>query len=55
MVTLSGEEFIGDKRVAEQSGGASLFDSEKTGGEKRKRARNDDSADVEGYLGCYLL
>ena len=32
-------------------GGASLFDASKTGGEKRKRARQDDPSDVEGYQG----
>uniref|UniRef100_A0A0M3HJI1 Uncharacterized protein n=1 Tax=Ascaris lumbricoides TaxID=6252 RepID=A0A0M3HJI1_ASCLU len=31
--------------------GASLFEGEKTGGEKRKRVRNMDSSDVNGYTG----
>ncbi|ETN81303.1 WD domain, G-beta repeat protein [Necator americanus] len=44
-------EFIGNKEVAIKSQGESLFDSKKTGGEKRKRQANFDSSDVEGYTG----
>ncbi|KAF8366640.1 prp-17, partial [Pristionchus pacificus] len=47
----NGDSFIGDKQKAQDNKGGSLFDSTKTGGEKRKRARNDDAGDVEGYEG----
>ncbi|VDM58037.1 unnamed protein product [Angiostrongylus costaricensis] len=44
-------EFIGDKEAAVKSQGESLFDSKKTGGEKRKRLANFDASDIEGYTG----
>ncbi|KAJ1350188.1 hypothetical protein KIN20_005920 [Parelaphostrongylus tenuis] len=44
-------EFIGDKEAAIKSQGESLFDSKKTGGEKRKRLANFDPSDIEGYTG----
>ncbi|EPB73633.1 WD domain, G-beta repeat protein [Ancylostoma ceylanicum] len=44
-------EFIGNKEAAVGSQGESLFDSKKTGGEKRKRQANFDASDVEGYTG----
>ncbi|CAB3408477.1 unnamed protein product [Caenorhabditis bovis] len=46
-----GAEFIGDVKKAVAEGGVSLFESKKTGGEKRKRLRNDDASDVDGYTG----
>lgn len=42
---------MGDVKKAEASGGASLFDSTKTGLEKRKRKANFDASDIEGYTG----
>ncbi|CAI2294881.1 unnamed protein product [Caenorhabditis sp. 36 PRJEB53466] len=47
----SSNAFIGDTKKAAAEKGVSLFESKKTGGEKRKRVRNDDSADVDGYTG----
>ncbi|KJH45743.1 WD domain, G-beta repeat protein [Dictyocaulus viviparus] len=44
-------EFIGDIEAATKNQGESLFDSKKTGGEKRKRMANFDSSDIEGYTG----
>lgn len=46
-----GNEFIGNKDAAIGSQGESLFDSKKTGGEKRKRQANFDPSDLEGYTG----
>ncbi|CAD6194784.1 unnamed protein product [Caenorhabditis auriculariae] len=46
-----GTEFIGDKLKAEEEGGISLFEHKKTGGEKRKRVRNADAADIDGFTG----
>ncbi|VDN24020.1 unnamed protein product [Gongylonema pulchrum] len=43
--------FIGDTKKAEETQGASLFEGQKTGGEKRKRKRNMDPSDVDGYTG----
>ncbi|VDK48856.1 unnamed protein product [Anisakis simplex] len=43
--------FIGNVEKATEKLGASLFEGEKTGGEKRRRARNMDSSDVNGYTG----
>ncbi|KAI6241236.1 Pre-mRNA splicing factor [Aphelenchoides fujianensis] len=47
----SGSALIGDKQKAKQTGGASLFESTKTGGEKRKRTANYDSTDIDNYTG----
>lgn len=47
----SNNKFVGDVIKAEQEKGESLFESKKTGGEKRKRVRNYDSADVDNYTG----
>uniref|UniRef100_A0A914WM07 Pre-mRNA-processing factor 17 n=1 Tax=Plectus sambesii TaxID=2011161 RepID=A0A914WM07_9BILA len=47
----AGEKFVGDVKKAEEAGGVSVFESKKTGGEKRKRVMNFDSTDVEGYTG----
>ncbi|KAK6035178.1 hypothetical protein COOONC_27317 [Cooperia oncophora] len=44
-------EYIGNKEAAIENQGASLFESTKTGGEKRKRQANFDPSDVEGYTG----
>lgn len=44
-------KFIGDAKKAEENNGVSLFESAKTGGEKRKRAANYNSADLENYTG----
>uniref|UniRef100_A0A1I7XMU5 CAF1C_H4-bd domain-containing protein n=1 Tax=Heterorhabditis bacteriophora TaxID=37862 RepID=A0A1I7XMU5_HETBA len=44
-------EFIGDVSAASESQGVSLFESKKTGGEKRKRNANFDSSDIDGYTG----
>ncbi|CAI4225281.1 unnamed protein product [Auanema sp. JU1783] len=44
-------KFIGNKEEAAEKLGASLFDSVKTGGQKRKRTYNFDATDVEGYTG----
>ncbi|VDM98434.1 unnamed protein product [Thelazia callipaeda] len=44
-------QFIGDVEKAQESQGASLFEGQKTGGQKRKRKKNMDSSDVEGYTG----
>ncbi|VDO09628.1 unnamed protein product [Haemonchus placei] len=44
-------EYIGNKEAAIENQGESLFDSKKTGGEKRKRQANFDPSDVEGYTG----
>ncbi|KAK5973076.1 Pre-mRNA splicing factor [Trichostrongylus colubriformis] len=44
-------EFIGNKEAAIENQGASLFESKKTGGEKRKRQANFDPSDIEGYTG----
>ncbi|PAV85509.1 hypothetical protein WR25_09875 [Diploscapter pachys] len=47
----AGNEFIGDVKAAEANQGASLMDSKKTGGEKRKRERNMDASDLDNYTG----
>ncbi|CAI5437401.1 unnamed protein product [Caenorhabditis angaria] len=46
-----GTEFVGDTKKAVAEGGVTLFDSKKTGGERRKRLRNDDPSDIDGYTG----
>ena len=48
---FQGNTYIGDAKAAEENLGATLFDSKKTGGQKRKRNANYDAADVEGYTG----
>jgi hypothetical protein len=45
------QKYVGDAAKAEQTAGVSLFESKKTGGEKRKRVTNYDAGDVEGYTG----
>lgn len=47
----AGNTFIGDVVKAEETGGTSLFESTKTGGQKRKRVVNYDASDVDGYTG----
>jgi pre-mRNA-processing factor 17 len=47
----AGKSFIGDVKKAVEEKGVSLFESKKTGAEKRKRVANYDAADVEGYTG----
>ncbi|KHN81906.1 Pre-mRNA-processing factor 17 [Toxocara canis] len=44
-------KYIGDVQRAKEKQGASLVEGEKTGGEKRKRVRNMDASDVNGYTG----
>ncbi|KAK6018628.1 WD domain, G-beta repeat protein [Ostertagia ostertagi] len=44
-------EYIGNKEAAIENQGESLFESKKTGGEKRKRQANFDPSDIEGYTG----
>uniref|UniRef100_A0A0N4ZCY7 WD_REPEATS_REGION domain-containing protein n=1 Tax=Parastrongyloides trichosuri TaxID=131310 RepID=A0A0N4ZCY7_PARTI len=46
-----GSTFVGDVNKAEENDGASLFDSAKTGREKRKRQVNRDPSDIEGFTG----
>jgi pre-mRNA-processing factor 17 len=43
--------YVGDVKKAEANLGVGVFDSKKTGGEKRRRACNFDSSDVDGYTG----
>ena len=50
---ITGNEFIGDVKAAEANQGASLMDSKKTGGEKRKRERNMDASDLDNYTGNF--
>ena len=38
-------------KAAAENQGATLFDSKKTGGQKRKRNTNYDPSDVDGYTG----
>ncbi|KAM3722366.1 Pre-mRNA-processing factor [Dirofilaria immitis] len=45
------DRFVGDVKKAQETQGAGLFEGQKTGGEKRRRKRNMDSSDVEGYTG----
>ncbi|KAK0422031.1 hypothetical protein QR680_007322 [Steinernema hermaphroditum] len=47
----AGNQFVGDVKKAKETAGASMFDGVKTGGEKRKRTRNFDASDVDGYTG----
>ncbi|PIO56242.1 hypothetical protein TELCIR_22359, partial [Teladorsagia circumcincta] len=49
--SLLGHEYIGNKEAAIENQGESLFESKKTGGEKRKRQANFDPSDIEGYTG----
>lgn len=51
----STNEFVGDVLKAEQNDGISLFESAKTGGEKRKRAKNTNAGDVSNYAGNIIL
>lgn len=44
-------KFVGDIIKAQQENGESLFESKKTGGEKRKRLNNKDASDVDNYTG----
>lgn len=47
-----GRTIIGAKEVAEESGGKTVFESTLLRpSDKRKRHRNDDPADIEGFLG----
>nr|CAD2173577.1 unnamed protein product [Meloidogyne enterolobii] len=43
--------FVGDVESAHLTGGRSLFESAKTGGQKRKRIVNFDASDIDGYTG----
>lgn len=43
--------YVGDVKKAEANLGVGVFDSKKTGGEKRRRAYNFDASDVDGYTG----
>ncbi|CAK5009775.1 unnamed protein product [Meloidogyne enterolobii] len=43
--------FVGDVESAHLTGGRSLFESAKTGGQKRKRIVNYDASDIDGYTG----
>ncbi|KAF7634599.1 hypothetical protein Mgra_00006048 [Meloidogyne graminicola] len=43
--------YIGDVESANLTGGRSLFESAKTGGQKRKRITNYDASDIDGYTG----
>lgn len=45
------DQFVGDAKKAQELQGAGLFEGQKTGGEKRRRKRNMDPSDVEGYTG----
>lgn len=47
----AGNTFVGDVEKAKATGGQSLFESVKTGGQKRKRVVNFDASDVDGYTG----
>jgi pre-mRNA-processing factor 17 len=47
----AGNSYVGDVAKAEETGGQSLFESVKTGGQKRKRVVNYDASDVDGYTG----
>lgn len=44
-------DFIGDMVKANELGGASLFESVKTGGQKRKREVNWDASDLDNFTG----
>uniref|UniRef100_A0A915EDI7 Pre-mRNA-processing factor 17 n=1 Tax=Ditylenchus dipsaci TaxID=166011 RepID=A0A915EDI7_9BILA len=44
-------QYIGDVQKAVESDGVSLFESKTTGGEKRKKAKNYDSTDLDNYTG----
>lgn len=47
-----GKTIIGAKDAAEESGGKTVFESTTLrASDKRKRHRNDDPADIEGFLG----
>ena len=50
----SKNDFIGDVVKAKETSGASLFDSMKTGGQKRKREVNWDASDVDNYTGTSI-
>lgn len=45
------QKFVGDSKKATENEGESLFESLKTGGQKRKRILNYNSSDVDGYTG----
>ncbi|KAI6203118.1 39S ribosomal protein L52, mitochondrial [Aphelenchoides besseyi] len=47
----SSTQFVGDTKKAKAEKGVSLFESKKTGGEKRKRVTNYDSSDLDNYTG----
>jgi hypothetical protein len=51
----AGTSFIGDVKKANEEKGVSLFESKKTGGEKRKRVTNYDSTDVDNYTGLFYF
>ncbi|CAD5206770.1 unnamed protein product [Bursaphelenchus okinawaensis] len=51
----AGNKFTGDVNKATEENGASLFESKKTGGEKRRRMVNYDAADVDGYTGPWAI
>lgn len=46
-------KFVGDAKKAAENEGVSLFESAKTGGEKRKRAANFNAGDLENYTGHF--
>lgn len=46
-------KFVGNEKKAKENDGISLFESAKTGGEKRKRAVNYDSTDLDNYTGIF--
>uniref|UniRef100_A0A914CI83 Pre-mRNA-processing factor 17 n=1 Tax=Acrobeloides nanus TaxID=290746 RepID=A0A914CI83_9BILA len=48
-------EFIGDVEKAKKKDGASLFESVKTGGQKRKRVTNYDASDMDNFTGPWAI
>jgi hypothetical protein len=50
----AGTSFVGDVKKAKQEKGVSLFESKKTGAQKRKRVTNYDSTDVDNYTGSFF-
>lgn len=51
----AGQKFTGDLNKAQEEAGVSLFESKKTGGQKRKRDYNFDASDVDGYTGPWAI
>lgn len=47
-----GKKFVGASDTAEETNAITVFEaSKKRPGDKRKRVKNDDAADIEGFLG----